>query len=108
MEKEAERALRSSPQHSAEQTLYQLETLEHLHQQYKGKTLRTCLLSYYLHKTRDLRLSILKWLGSNLVLDKYESLYGENDPPEIWHCLAKIPRGKEGFGNKGFVGTNCF
>ena len=71
MELEAERALKSSPQHTPEQTIYQLETLERLHREYEGKNLQKCLLSYYLHETKDFRLSILKWLGSKLVAEDY-------------------------------------
>ena len=78
-----------------------------MHREYEGKNLQTCLLSYYLHETKDFRLSILKWLGSKLVAEDYQSPFGD-EPPELWQSLAKIPKGKEGLGDKGFAGTDRF
>ena len=92
------------PQSSPKWFILQLEVLERLHIAYENQEIKKTILSYYLKETRESRMKLLHWMGSDMA-EEFES---DIDLPEVPLRLAKIAKGLEILADKGFVGTDRF
>lgn len=93
-------ALAKSPQGSPEEFLQQLEVHERLHRLYESRELTKCLLSAYLHMTKEFRWECLSYMGSEMTPANYERVC--EDPPDVFLRLHKITPKGEGLADKAF------
>lgn len=99
-------ALEGGVNSSGVEKLVQLEVHERLHRAYEDKKMTKTILSYYLLEMKSDRHKILKWLGSDLVPDVH--MPKEEDLPDIWLRLAKIPPDWDVLGDKGFYKSDRY
>ena len=101
------RALTGGVNSSGIEKLCQLEVHERLHRAYQEKKMTKTILSYYLLETEVYRHTVLKWLGSDLAPDNIP-MPSEDELPDIWLRLAKIPEEYDVLGDKGFWKTERY
>lgn len=103
-----QQALTGGVNSSGAEKLVQLEVHERLHVAYEEKKMTKTILSYYLLEMKSDRHKILKWLGSDLV-PGHVPMPSEEDLPDIWLRLAKIPASWDVLGDKGFYKSDrCY
>jgi len=93
---------KGGPNESIHTKLRQLERQEKMyHAFHTDKTLEKCLLSHYLLHTRPQRLASIDQL--KYAIEKQMTKDDLNWPAER---LSKLPKGKDGLGDRGFEGTS--
>ena len=94
-------ALEGGVNSSGVEKLAQYEVHERLHQAYEEKKLKKTILAYFLYATKYDRWKLLKWMGSDLAPHN-TPMPTEDNLPDIWLRLAKIPPEYDILGDKGF------
>lgn len=94
-------ALEGGVNSSGIEKLSQYEVHERLHRAYEEKKLKKTILAYFLYATKVDRRKLLKWMGSDLAPHNVP-MPKEDDLPDIWLRLAKIPPEYDILGDKGF------
>ena len=94
-------ALEGGVNSSGIEKLAQYEVHERLHIAYENKHLKKTTLSHFLSATKRDRHMVLKWLGSDLAPTTIP-MPVEDELPDIWLRLSKIPPSYGILGDKGF------
>lgn len=92
---------KGGPNESVHTKLCQLTRQEALHQEFVTYRMEKCLLSHYLEHTWDQRLVYIDQL-KHTIKEKMR----KHDLQWPAERLAKLPKGYEGLGDRGFVGTS--
>ena len=101
MDEQNAKALKGGVNSSGIEKLAQYEVLERLDKSYTGERLTKTSLAFYLKMTRDDRHKVLKYLGSKLAPEGIP-MPSEDELPDIWLRLAKMPPEYAELGDKGF------
>jgi hypothetical protein len=101
LEEQGQNWLKGGVNGCGKEKLAQLEVHERLHRAYQGKRLKKTALAHFLLHAKDDRHKLLKWMGSSLAPEGIPKP-SEEELPDIWLRLAKIPPGWRVLGDKGF------
>lgn len=94
----------NTPQHNIHELANQLLVFERLNNLHEERKLSKCMLSAYLHMTKDYRANILKYAGMHCNSIKNTNV----NEPIAWLRSCKLPPEGEALADKGFENTDRF